>query len=264
MVCILEERILTTSFYLRADSAKMATTENGLHATHFVHRNYLSQSDIYQVAKGAAPTDSGASSSTQPVDAPQFPISRRLLSQLEVMEPRVRVVFEKQPRGLLRTIQVLGDDEWFLREVVRSPHPFWPLFSFLRVAHNLYVSVRWVSQGYRGRIDMPIKRILKRLMQVLKMKGVIRRVNIKNTTAKDHRNTIIPAYQLISMVNGKVEEGKGEAEGLEKDMIIMSAGDLGLEEDEEKKGDVVPDVEEEQEMAVTLYGQSDEGCRLAR
>lgn len=234
----------------------MATTENGLHATHFVHRNYLSQSDIYQVAKGAAPSDIGSSSSAQPADAPQVPISRQLLSQLEVMEPRVRAVFEKQPRGLLRTIQVLGDDEWFLRKVVRSPLPLWPLFSFLRVAHYLYVSVRWVSQGYRGRIDMPIKRSLKRLMQVLKMRGVIRRVNIKNTTAKDHRNTIIPAYQLISMVNGKEkeeEEGGGEV----KDMIIMSAEELGLGEDGENQEDVAPDLKEEQEMAVTLYGQSD-------
>jgi hypothetical protein len=208
----------------------MGSTEEGTHTSHFTHRRFVSLNDGPPMASHFAQ---------------QPELDRRFLNNYEYLEPKAMAVFEAQPKGVLRTLQIWGKDGFLLRQMVRS------LLALPRPP-TLPADHRWtllsLPKGYRGRIDMNVSRLVKRLIRALVACGKLRRINVRNTTAARLKG-LLAAYQAMSYVDG------GDASEAE---VEVPGGELGL--DDSQVGDQKPLVGDEgtadEGMAVVFYGAS--------
>lgn len=193
---------------LPSSSIKMGSTEGGAHTIHFTHHRFAARSE---------------SSATKP-SAEQPQLHRRFLNNYEILEPKAMAVFEAQPKGVLRTLQLWGTDGFLLRQMVRL------LCTSTSARAPALTLARPVSphQGYRGRIDSTVGRTVKRLIRALMASGKIRRINVRNTTAK-YAKGLIAAYQAMSRVDSR------DASTVD---IEVSVAELGL--DDGQAGDLKP------------------------
>lgn len=86
----------------------MSSTEGGAHTSHFIHHRAVSRGGSFVAAPTAAHS----------AEAPE--LHRRFLNNYDYLEPRVMAIFDNQPKGVLRTLQIWGKDGFLLRQMVRS------------------------------------------------------------------------------------------------------------------------------------------------